>query len=662
LRQRLIPLVVIIYILVSTPLVAQEKVFCRQVANYTMDVTLNPEENIIEGQEILTWTNSTSQATSELWFHLYWNAFQNNRSSYLLEAYREGRRLVANYREEDWGYCRVNSITIIPEGNFTAADLTAQLTFRQPDDGNPFDQTVFSVPLPRPVNPGETIKLAIKFTAKIPRPVSRTGVWKDYYFIAQWFPKIGVFENGQWNCHQYHAHSEYYADYGTYDVKITLPSAYIVGATGELISSEVNGDGTSTHHFHQHSVHDFAWTASPRFLVFKEKFRHSSGKETEITLLLQPYHRHLKDRYLLAVKNALKYCSQWFGEYPYSTITCVDPAYNSKSGGMEYPTLFTAGAYFLDPFGSGHPEGVTIHEFGHSYFYGLVGTNEFEHPWMDEGFTSFLDTQVYYAAYGPPYFTSRYFGIPVLFKKIKIPLEAEDISSHRSTAKMDILQRFAWQFMNGQSYGANSYGKAELMLISLKRFMGDDKFWEMIKAYSTRHWFKHPKPADFLRTVKEFAGEEAVDILHQLIYGEGALDYALGSIKNHRLPAPKGIFDEEKQTLAEKEYSQDNYLVEVLVRRLGEIKVPVEVLIEFEDGSKLTEKWTGQELWHRFTYQRPVPAIKAVVDPEFTWVLDINRRNNSLTTKPTPWGWLKLTSRWLFWLQHALEVFSLLGT
>ncbi|RLE02549.1 MAG: hypothetical protein DRJ11_06835 [Candidatus Aminicenantes bacterium] len=663
-QQRFISLGVILIFLISWPLLAQEKdkVFCPQVANYNMDIVLNPEKNIIEGQEILTWTNSTNQPTSELWFHLYWNAFQNNRSTYLQEAQREGRRLVANFKEEDWGYCRVESLAVLPAGNFTAVDLTNQMTFRQPDDNNPFDQTVFSVALPRPVNPGETIKLEIKFKAKVPRPISRTGVWKDYYFIAQWFPKIGVFENEGWNCHQYHAHSEYYADYGTYDVKITLPTAYIVGATGELVSSQVNGDGTTTHHFHQHSVHDFAWTASPRFLVFKEKFRHTSGKETEITLLLQPYHRRLKERYLLAVKNALKYCSQWFGEYPYSTVTCVDPAYNSKSGGMEYPTLFTAGAYFLDPPGSQRPEGVTIHEFGHGYFYGLVGTNEFEHPWMDEGFTSFLDTEVYYAAYGPPYFTRRYFGFPVLFPQIKIPVEAEGISRHRQTARMDIMQRFAWQFMSGTSYGANSYAKAELMLRSLKRFMGEEKFWEMMKTYSTRHWFKHPRPADFLQVVEKFAGSQTVDILRQLIYQEGALDYALSSIKNHHLPPPRGLFDQNKQALAEKQYSQNNYLVEILVRRLGEIKVPVKVMIEFADGTTITENWSGRELWHKFVYQRPSPAVKAAVDPEFIWLLDINRRNNSLTTRPTPWSWLKLTSRWLFWLQHSLEILRFLGS
>ncbi len=644
------------------PLLAQEEVFCPQIANYDMDVRLHPERKIIEGQEILTWTNPTNQATAELWFHLYWNAFQNNRSTYLWEEWWEGGNPTADFQEEDWGYCQIDSIKIIPADNFIAADLTNKIEFRHPDNPNPFDQTVFSVPLPRPLKAGETIKLAINFTAKIPRPISRTGAWKDYFFIAQWFPKIGVLEEDGWNCHQYHANSEYYADYGTYQVKITLPSSFIIGATGELKSSKDNGDGTSTHLFVQHSVHDFAWTASPHFLEFKEKYRHDTGKETVITLLLQPYHRHLKDRYLLAVKNALKYCSQWFGEYPYSTVTCVDPAFNSKSGGMEYPTFFTAGAYFLDPPGSGDPEEVTIHEFGHGYFYGLVGSNEFENPWMDEGFTSFLDTQVYYAAYGPPYFTQRYFGVPVLFKKIAIPIEAQEISSHRLTAKMDLLQTYAWQFMNWESYGANSYSKGELMLRSLKRFMGEEKFWAMMKAYSTRHWFKHPQPQDFLNTVEEFGGKEAVNILHQLIYQEGFLDYAVAALVNHRLPSPQGKFDQQLQTLAEKEYTQTNYLVEVLVRRLGEIKAPVDILIEFQDGTTQREKWDGQALWRKFVYQRSVPAVKAIVDPDFTWVIDLNRRNNSVVNQPSPWGWLKLTSRWLFWLQNAFELWRFPGS
>lgn len=337
---------------------------------------------------------------------------------------------ILSNNKQDWGYCRVDSIKVIGDENFPQTDLMPSMEFHRPDDDNVHDQTVFSVRLPKPVEPGQTIRL----------------------------------------------------------------------------EKTENSDGTATHRFFQQSVHDFAWTASPHFLKYVEAYEFTPGKSTEVTLLLQPYHRNLKDRYMNAVKNALKYCSLWYGDYPYTTITCVDAAYNSRSGGMEYPALFTGGTYFLSLEGTGRPEGITIHEFSHGYFYRLVAKNEFEDAWMDEGFASFLDSEVYEAAYGETLFSRSYFGIPFVFKEVRIPIESSGISRHRQTYDMDIMQNFTWHFMNSSSYGANSYAKAELMLRTLKRFMGKELFADMIKAYSMRHWFKHPRPRDFYRTVSEFAG------------------------------------------------------------------------------------------------------------------------------------------------------------
>jgi hypothetical protein len=646
---------------VGPELLLSQKTFCKQIANYTMDVKLDPEKKLINGKELLSWTNDSDFSVEELWFHLYWNAFQNNMSTFLLEGRRRRGRTVSAFKKEDWGYCQVESMKIVRNSSFEEYDLIPSLQFRQPDDDNFHDQTVFSVKLPQPLQPGETILLDIVFLAKVPRPISRTGFYKDYYFIAQWFPKIGVFQDGRWNCHQYHSSSEYFADYGTYDVKITIPSAFIIGATGEHLDKIDNGDGTTTHHFYQHSIHDFAWTTSPRFLEFKQEFHFAPGKSTDITLLLQPEHRKLKDRYLNAVKAAIKYCSLFYGDYPYSTATCVDPAYNSRSGGMEYPTFFTGGAYFLTRKGIPSPEGVTIHEFGHGYFYGLVGSNEFENAWMDEGFTSFLDTEVYYAAYGEPLYSEYYFGIPVTFNRIKMPIESEGISSHRQTSDMDNMQRFSWRFMESGSYEANSYGKAALMLRTLKRFMGKELFAKMIKAYSQRWWFKHPRPQDFYDIVSEYMDQDMSWFLDQFIYSSGKLDYAIGKIHSCKRKQPqgwfKGQYQEEKQKIPE----EISYESEVLVRRLGEVKIPVDIEVVFENGKVVREKWDGQYRWKKFKYKSPFRIMAAVVDPEFKLVLDVNRTNNSMTRKPNKLSLWKWTSNWMLWLQHALELFTIFG-
>lgn len=643
----------------AASVISAQQPLCKQVANYSLDVNLDTKAQVIKATEILAWTNNTSSSTSELWFHIYWNAFQNNMSTFLIEASRRGRT-VRNFSKDDWGYCRVKSMRIMDNPSFEGYNLLRTMTFRQPDNNNAYDQTVFSLNLPYSLEPEQTIRLEIEFESKIPRPISRTGVYKDYYFIAQWFPKIGVLQDGVWNCHQYHTPGEYFADYGTYDVRITLPSSYVIGATGEHMEKIDNKDGTTTHRFYQHSVHDFAWTASPRFLEHKEVFEFASDKTTEITLLLQPEHKHLKERYMNAVKNAIKYCSLFYGDYPYTSVTCVDPAYNSRSGGMEYPTFFTGGAYFLSWNGIPRPEGVTIHEFGHGYFYGLVGSNEFENAWMDEGFTSFLDTEVYYEAYGEPLYFKTYFGIPVTFKEVKIPIESDGISSHRLTSNMDIMQRSAWEFMDGESYGANSYAKSSLMLRTLKRFMGKDLFSQMIKAYSQRFWFKHPRPQDFYDVVSEFVGEDMSWFLDQFIYDSGKLDYAIGKITNWKEKQLHGWRDEKYQEGDSPAKSQ-HYVSEVLVRRLGEVKIPVEVLIVFENGRLVREKWDGQYRWKKFTFKEPYRVVKAVIDPEFKLVLDINRTNNSMMIKPNRFSPLKWVSNWLIWIQHALELFTIFG-
>jgi len=661
LRRIVLILCLFFDIFVAPPLPADDEPFCPQIANYVMDVHLDTNQNTLSCTELLTWTNSTQFPTEEIWFHLYWNAFQNNMSDFLLEGAQRWGRIFRSNKKDDWGYCRLNSIEILENSFFPETDLIPTLRYRHPDDDNVHDQTVFSITLPKSLLPGETIQIKINFFSKIPRPIHRTGVHKDYYFIAQWFPKIGVFEQGKWNCHQFHATTNFYSDFGTYDVKITLPSSLIVGATGELCEKTDNADGTSTHRFTQHSVHDFAWTASPHYLVYKENFEFSPGKQTEITLLLQPYHDNLKDRYMNAVKNALIYCSLWYGGYPYSTITCVDPAYNSRSGGMEYPTLFTGGTYFLSREGIPRPEGVTIHEFGHNYFYGLVASNEFEDAWMDEGFTSFLDSEVYYAAYGLPLYSRTYFGIPLVFRDVFIPVESSGISRHRQTYNMDIMQNCTWNFLNSSSYGANSYAKAELMLRTLKRSMGKDVFAEMIKAYSLRHWFKHPQPKDFYSVVSEFAGQDMSWFLDQFIYGSGKLDYAVTRITNARDRTPQGWVDGEYQENKKTSPPSNLYHSEVIVRRLGEVRIPVDLLVIFDDGTEVLERWDGQYRWKKFSYRTPSRITGAAVDPEFKLVSDVNRTNNSCAVKTNKVAAYKWTAKWLAWFQHALEFFSLFG-
>ena len=216
-----------------------------------------------------------------------------------------------------------------------------------------------SVPLPRPWRPARASAVEIAWTSKVPRTFARTGVVGNFYFIAQWFPKIGVLENTGWNTHQFHAGTEFFSDYGVYDVRITVPRGWIVGATGREQQRLDTPTGKTTHRFVQEDVHDFAWTTSPSITSSAASDSSTPGcRRWTCGCCCSRSTRVRRRRHFAATRAALQYYGEWYGPYPYGHITIVDPAWQSGAGGMEYPTLFTAGTRWLAPEGSGSPGGA----------------------------------------------------------------------------------------------------------------------------------------------------------------------------------------------------------------------------------------------------------------------------------------------------------------
>jgi hypothetical protein len=489
--------------------------------------------------------------------------------------------------------------------------------------------------------------------------------------VAQWFPKIGVLWDGEWNCHQFHAMGEFFADFGDYDFTLTLPKGYVVGATGELQGEpKENPDGTVTYNFYQENVHDYAWTASQDYLVYKKTFEEKGLKKVEITLLLQPEHKNLKDRYFEATECSLKYYGHWFGEYPYGHITTVDPAYNSRAGGMEYPTIFTGGTSLFSPRESLSPEGVIVHEAGHQWWYGMVGNNEFEHAWLDEGFNTYSESRAQQVYYGSAYYVMRYFGFPLVYHRIRIPHFADLMNGYRPYRNYDDMNRISWEYIDGSSYGINAYNKAALMLRTLEKYLGEDLFFEIMKTYFNRFQYNHPRPEDFIQVVNEISGKDMNWFFDQIAFGSGDLDYAIESVSSKPPSTKIGLFDKNGKPVyleekVKKEGKKDKKkekkeinISEVTVRRLGEVKIPVEVLVVFENGEKVIEKWDGQYRWIRYRYEKPSKIKYANVDPEHKLVLDINYTNNSKYRETKNFSSYKWASRWMFWLQHLMETFS----
>ena len=652
---------------------------CDPIANYTIDARLDPERHTIDGSLVLEWRNTSGVPLSAFPFHLYWNAFRDNLST---SARGESRRVVvAAYddeeRERRFGYIQVKSVRLLGSGRDIGADLTPSIRYVQPDDGNRDDRTVMMVTAPAPVRPGATARFQIDWTSRIPHgDVGRSGWVHDYHFIAQWFPKIAVYWNGAWNAHQFHPTTEFFSDYGTYDVRLTVPEGFVVGATGSMVDTAVEGSA-QTVRFRQEDVHDFAWTASRRFVEKTDRFEEPGYPSVFIRLLVQPEHAHLAARYIEATKIALRSYGAWSAPYPYAQITVVDPAWGSASGGMEYPTLFTGGASVFAPRVLQSPEGVTIHECGHQFWYGLVGNNEFEEAWLDEGFNSYHDEKAAQLALGPPRWGRRYFGPATLTRGVRAPWPVaapgvwigrgeDDLASLRRNGKSDVMARHGWDYVSAAAYTLNSYGKPSLSLQTLEGLVGDDTMTRILRTYARQFRFAHPTSEDFIATVNDVTGQDYRWYFDQTWFSADLCDYAV-EVRNEPARVREG-FEEKGGDLvmaprkpkgAEKDKSFDG---EVTVKRLGEVRMPVELVVEFADGDSARESWDGQYRWARFGYPGR-KVVRAVVDPKRKIMLDVDPANNVWVEEDgsARRAAVKWAARWMFWLQHLLELHTVVG-
>ena len=635
---------------VSTPL-AQTAQSPRN-ANYSIDITLDHQTRTLTGREVVTWTNTSLQSTSELHFHLYYNAWRNTLSTWMKERIL-GRGLALHNRPEtDWGWIDIANITLIDTSDASETNLTNNTNFIAPDDGNPDDQTVLRVELPYSVSPNETINLEIEWTAQVPRTFARTGTIGNYYFIAQWYPKLGVFTDDGWICHQFHTATNFFADYGVYDVRLTVPSEWVLGATGQEQRVTDNRDGTATHHYYAEDVHDFAWTTSPDFLVFEDRFEHTNLPDVNIRLLLQPEHHDQAERHFEATRQTFKYYGEWFGAYPYDYVTVIDPAWQSGSGGMEYPTLFTSGTRWLAPTTTNGPEQVTVHEAGHQFFYGIVGNNEVEHAWLDEGLNTFATARVV-DQYFPHSWERRFFRsfLPWTFTDIawSRALDGSRLARYRTTARMDIQATPTFRYWPGSMF-STAYYKTTLWLHTLERFLGWDTLRQGMSDYYTQWTFAHPTPQDFFDHINAVAGEDLSWFFDQ-VHGDSAIfDYGIAQVTNQNAAGRgflDGVFQNDKPSTT--------FDTQVVVRRYGDGIFPVDVAVEFADGHHELRSWDGQAQWTTFQFEHSARAIRAIVDPERVLMLDLNYTNNSWTSSPqATTAATKWALAWFVWLQDLL--------
>jgi len=610
----------------------------QRVVHYEIEAKYDPKSHTLDATEILTYHNLTGQAQDTFPFHLYLNGFQP-KSTWMRESRRDGTRdsLAQTWESKDNGADEIRRFEVVGQG-----DLTAQLQFTHPDDDNRDDKSVVQVHLPKPIPPDGYVQFKIAFHDQFPETLARTGWKRDFLLGGQWFPKVGVWWNGAWNCHQFHGATEFFADFGVYDVKITVPQNQVVGGSGIEISNVNNQDGTRTITFHGDDIHDFAWTASPHYITYADTYQGNMGP-IKLTMLMQPAHASQEERHVRILKQTIDRCERWYGPYPYKTLTLVDPERDSAAEGMEYQTFITGGTSWWMPEGLYLPEGVVAHEFGHQYWYGMVATNEFEDAWMDEGINTYTEIKVLDDVLGASTSALNLRGTTLSDRQLTR-------GEYAMVADIDPVARNGWQYANDNSYVGATYGKTGSLLLTLEGIIGEDTLQRAMHVYFMRYRFTHPTKEDFLKTIEEVSGKDLRWFFNQAIYGTEVLDYEVLKVDSSPVDWYKENFEEKK--------GERTYQSEVVIHRKGEFVMPVEIAIIFDNGDKVRERWNGQDRWIRFTYEKKAKVASVEIDPDHKIYLDRNNFNNSYVLEANGKAASKLNNYWTFLTQMFSQLLA----
>lgn len=551
-----------------------------KVASYQLRAALDPVAHTVTGGGTLTFTNRSTAPLTELWMHLYLNAFEGNETRFMRKLPRGFRGV---QRLAHTGGTEVTSFKIREHGDLELwpADATTP--------GDPKDRTDIRVPLPRAVQPGETIHADLAFVSTLPSIVLRTGFDGSFHMVAQWFPKVAKLEaDGTFAHFPFERFSEFYADYGDYDVSIDVPDTFLVGAVGALESSL--GDGARrVDRYRATGVHDFAFAAWDDFVEQTE-----DAGPVRIRCLFPRGHGGVADEQIRAAKLGLDVFGKRYGAYPYSTLTLVHPPSGAQeAGGMEYPTLITTGGPFWLALSTTRSIPLlTLHELGHQWFYGLVATNEHASPFLDEGATTYATGVAAADIYGEYQLSSWLPGSVVGGERV---YAANVHARNRVTAPAD-------GFETGNDYATLVYYRAATVFHTIDGVF-DGAFDRALGRYARAHRFGHPGPDDLYAALDDEGGPRARAFAVEMLEKQGFIDF------QSRL--------------------EDG---ELRVKREGTVAVPVDVEVYFEDGSSEVQRWDDDAT--EFTAARgDRKVVGGCVDPEMRIPLDENLEDNCVNDR-----------------------------
>ena len=535
----------IILLIISINAVYSQDYFQQEV-NYQIDVLLDDKAHTLNGFLNLEYTNNSKNTLDVLWFHLWPNAYKNNSTALGKQKLEEGDTKFYYASDDERGY--IDSMEFKINGNIINWEY------------HPEHIDICKLILKNSLNPGETIKISTPFFVKIPdAKFSRLGHVEQSYMITQWYPKPAVYDNNGWHIMPYLNQGEFYSEFGSFDVKITLPSNYIVGATGNLQNElEINylnklakhtdtisvfsndmsfpksNLDTKTLHYKENNIHDFGWFADKRFNVLKGLVELPYSKDT-VTLwcMFTNNEADLWKNSIEYMHDATYYYSLWNGDYPYKQCSAVDGTI-SAGGGMEYPGVTVIGEMNT----AKALEEVIMHEVGHNWFYGMLGSNERSHPWMDEGLNTHNELR---------YMRTKYPGFNIyldqLPEKIIKLLDLEGYDAKQTMLELNMmlsrtgqdqpieLHSEEYTMMN---YGLIAYMKTAIVFDYLMAYLGEDVYDECMKTYFETWKFKHPKPEN-LKSIFEEKTDKNLDwFFDDVINTTKQIDYAITHLKKEQ--------------------------------------------------------------------------------------------------------------------------------
>lgn len=513
--------------------------YWQQEVNYTIDVSLNDKEHVLDGFEKIEYINNSPDTLHFIWFHLWPNAYKNDKTAYTDQTLENGNSKFYFSNKEQKGY--INRL------DFKVNNITATV------EDHPQHIDIVKVVLPNPLPPGQKAIITTSFHVKLPYNFSRGGHDGQSYQATQWYPKPAVYDKYGWHPMPYLDQGEFYSEFGSFDVRITLPKNYVVAATGELQDAEekewlktratftwvpVKGKDlpagqagkntggqikstlqlfpesskeSKTLQYKQNNVHDFAWFADKRFIVNYDSCLLASGNLIDVFTYYTPQQKKRWDNSVKYAKDAVRHYSSLIGEYPYNIVQVVQGP-ESFGGGMEYPTITV-----ISPEGNAMSlDNVIAHEIGHNWFYGILASNEREHPWMDEGINSYYDARYKLSKYG------------------KQPQLERILFETKAVTKTDQSIELPSEKFSETNYNLVAYYKTAEWMRYLESQLGTEVFNKAMQEYFRRWQFKHPQPEDFKRAMEESSGKNLDSVFSYL--------HKTGTLPNQQRSGTKTVF------------------------------------------------------------------------------------------------------------------------